>query len=101
MSSALRCAVGSTDFFWIVVIGSPRSTVDGAGAGGGVDAGLDRYAAGGSGDRVDGGDRAVAQIADGALLQRHHTAEADAHPAAAGHQGAGGFGDVEQRGRPV
>ena len=36
-----------------------------------------------------GGDRAVAQVAHGARLQREHAAEADAHPAAGRHQHAG------------
>ncbi len=71
------------------------------GAGGRVDAGLDRYAAGpglaGDGD----GERAVAQVAHGALLQRDDAAHADAHPAAAGHQDAGVLGGVEDRGRAV
>ena len=40
---------------------------------------------------------AVAQVADGALAQRQHAAEADAHPAAGRHQHAGGLAGVEQR----
>ena len=34
-------------------------------------------------------------------LQRQHAADADAHPAAAGHQDAGGLGGVEDRGGAV
>ena len=72
-----------------------------AGAGGGVDAGLDRDTgrAGLAGDRD--GDRTVAQVADRAGLHGDDAAHADAHPAAAGHKDAGAFGGVEDRGGAV
>ncbi len=40
---------------------------------------------------------AGAQVTDGALAKRGHAAEADAHPAARGHQHARGFAGVKQR----
>ena len=44
-----------------------------------------------------GGDLAGAQVADGALAQRQHAAEADAHPAAGRHEHAGVLAGVEDR----
>src|SRR3954452_24156868 len=105
MSSGLRCAMGLSDFFCRTVmrllrrcwgggleehevLDLPRwSVVDLAGAGGGIDAGLDLHAVAGGG----GGERTVAEVADGALAQRQHAAEADPHPAARRHQHAGGL----------
>ena len=48
-----------------------------------------------------GRDVTVAQVAHGALAQRQHAAEADAHPAAGRHQHAGRLGGVEDRGGAV
>src|SRR3712207_5766950 len=102
MSSAVRCSIGFSVFFCRTVMrcgssGLEWSVVDVAGAGGGADAGLDEDAVAGRGR----GDLAVAQVPDGALAQRQHAAEADAHPAAAGHEDAGVLGGVEDRGGPV
>src|SRR5215212_12181255 len=104
MSSAVRWAIGFSGFFCSVVmvcvaplLGSGRSVVDVARAGGGADARLDEDAV--TGRR--GGDLAVAQVADGALAQRQHAAVADAHAAAGRHEDAGLLGGVEDGGRPV
>src|SRR3954453_11234264 len=96
MSSGVRWAVGFSGFLVIAVMGMPLlvswraglggqlvgSVVDVARVGGGADAGLDEDAVA----RGGGGELAVAQVAHRALAQRQHTPEADAHPAAAGHQ---------------
>src|SRR3712207_8140578 len=102
MSSAVRCSIGLSAFFCRTVMrcgssGLEWSVVDVAGAGGGADAGLDEDAVA----RRGRGDLAVAQVPDGALAQRQHAAEADAHPAAAGHEDAGVLGGVEDGGGPV
>src|SRR3954468_22119136 len=44
---------------------------------------------------------AAAQVADGAVEQRHDAGVADAHPAAGGHSGAGALAGVEQGGGSV
>src|SRR3954451_24990396 len=104
MSSAVRWAIGFSGFFCSVVtvcvaplLGSGRSVVDVAGAGGGADAGLDEDAV----TRRGGGDLAVAQVADRALAQRQHAAVADAHAAAARHEDPRLLGGVQDRGGPV
>ena len=81
----------------LLVVSVAVSQVDVAGAGGGGHAGLDEDAVAGRG----GGDLAVAQVAHGALAQRQHAAEADAHPAAGRHQDAGVLAGVEKRGGAV
>src|SRR3954453_6765178 len=102
MSPAVRWAMGLTGFFCRTVMRAPPwsrglgSVVDGAGAGGGTDAGLDEDAVPGGG----GGDLAGAQVPDGALAQGQHAAVADPHAAAAGHEDAGLLGGVEDR-RPA
>src|SRR4051794_30472065 len=96
MSSADRCAVGSTVFFWMtvtVLLGVRGSVVDAAGSCRGVDAGLDDDAVSLERRR----DVAVAQVPHDAFAKREHAAVADAHPATAGHQHAGLLGLVEQR----
>src|SRR5687768_8027811 len=96
MSSAVRWAMGLCAFFWMAVM-SVSSELDVAGAGGGVDAGLDAdsVALGG------GGDGAVAQVAYGTRAQRHDAAEADPHPAAGRHEHAGCLAGGQQRGGAV
>src|SRR5687768_6386478 len=91
MSSAVRWAMGLVGFFCRAVMGRSLSVVDVAGAGGGADTGLDEDAV----TRRRGGELAVAQVAHGALAQRQHAAEADAHPASARHEHAGLLGGVE------
>ena len=94
MSSAVRWAVGSSVIALIVLMLNLLCLkFDVAGASGCGDAGLDLDVVAGSG----GGDVAGAQVAHGALPQRHDAAEADAHPAPRGHQHAGGLAGVEQR----
>src|SRR3954451_18256511 len=100
MSSGVRWAIGLVDFFCMTVMAilvwlEFESVVDVAGPGRSRDAGLDGGAAAIRLGRGDGGDRAVAQIPDGALTQREDTAEADAHPASGGHQHAGRLGGVQ------
>src|SRR3712207_6226206 len=99
MSSADRCAIGFSGFFWITVMNGSdqRSVVDGAGAGSGADAGLDEHAVARGGD----GQLTVAQVAHGTLAQRQHAAVADAHAATARHEDAGLLGGVEDRGGAV
>src|SRR6476659_8647790 len=93
MSSGVRWAMGLTGCFWMTVMGVSSgvdSVIDRAVAGGGADAGLDVHAVPHGG----GGDLPVAQVAHGALAQRQHAAEADAHAAPARHQHARGLGGV-------
>src|SRR3954471_14549222 len=103
MSSGVRWAVGFSGFLVMAVMVSPRdlSVVEVARPRGRVDAGLDRYAARAGLPRHRDGDRAVAEVADGALLHRQHAAHADAHPAAARHQDAGALRGVQDRGGAV
>src|SRR5882757_5574796 len=96
MSCALRWAIGLSAFFCMTVTGS-SSEVDVAGAGRGRHTGLDEHAVAGR----RGGEVAAAQVAHRSLAQRGDATEADSHPAARGHEHAGGLAGVEQRGHAV
>src|SRR5689334_8162645 len=90
MSSGERWAIGLVDWFVIVVMVTPMSVVEVAGAGSGVDAGLDHHGIAGGGR-----DLAVAQVAHDAFAHGQDAAEADAHAASRRHEDAGRFGGVE------
>ena len=98
MSSALRCAIGSSGFFCMAVMGRSPSqrSMSQAPAAAETQVWTSDAVAG-----RRGGEVAVAQVAHGALAQRGDAAEADAHPAAGRHQHAGGLAGVEQRRRAV